>query len=167
MRGRPTTSSARSSAYHFFATQKNSTLHCASSPPKKLRFLGTPKEGGVPLPILLRKTGMIGLRHTTKKVGDGLDRPAKIEYTNGRVKTRPYINYPNNISNTIGAKRPETCHLQLCCSFHLRRGEVRGRPTTPQFDFNPRLKLYSYRKQCYVSSCGAQNSLFAIRFTEF
>ena len=45
----------------------------------------------------------------------------------------------------------------LRCSFHQRRVSARGRPTTPQFDFNPRLKLYSYRKQCYVSSCGAQN----------
>ena len=30
----------------------------------------------------------------TNNVGDGLDRPAEIEYTNGRVKTRPYIIYP-------------------------------------------------------------------------
>ena len=57
---RPTTSSARSSAYHFFATQKNSKLHCASSPPKKLRFLGTPIISVVPLPICRWQTGMIG-----------------------------------------------------------------------------------------------------------
>ena len=45
---RPTTSSARSSAYHFFATQKNSTLHCASSPLKSFAFWG-PRNKAVPL----------------------------------------------------------------------------------------------------------------------
>ncbi len=57
------------------------------------------------------------MRHTTKKVGDGLESPAKIEYKNGRVKTRPYINYPNNKSiqsALVPRNLPfATCHLQL------------------------------------------------------
>ena len=77
-------------SFFCYAKKFNATL-CFLSP-KKLRFLGTPKKGAVPLPILLRKTGMISF------------------------------------------------------AMHQRRKEVRGRPTTPQFDFNRRLKLHSNSK---------------------
>jgi len=161
--------------------------------------------GGVPLPILLRKTGMIGFamhqrrgevrgRPTTKsgafgpppyalactgmigfaillhinKIGakrpktchlqpatchyvirfidDGkreLERPTTKSVAFGpppyALACTGMIGFATLLHiNTIGTQCPETCHLQLatchwylCCSFHQRRGLVRGRPTTP------------------------------------
>ena len=122
VRGRPTTSSARSFAYHFFATQKNSTLHCASSPLKSYAFWG-PRKKAVS-PYLRREVNERGVRF----IDDGkreLERPTTKSGAFGpppySLKRTGMISFatPQQI-NTIGARHPETCHLQFVTFSILR-----------------------------------------------